>query len=90
MAAWCAGRFDTSDIKAGNAGSATRDSYHLGVHGTTQRGALGLGHDENAFVAEIGMQMSVGRAGAISLDWQGLSGDNRSQHNLAATYRLSF
>lgn len=56
----------------------------------TQRGALGLGYEENAFVAEIGMQMSVGRAGAISLDWQGLSGDNRSQHNLAAIYRLSF
>lgn len=51
---------------------------------------VGLSMGDDAVVASVGVAMPVGKAGTVSLDWNGLKGSDQSRNAMAVSYRLSF
>lgn len=71
---------------SGDVVSVQNQAFDFGDRFTVE----GMGYDENAVSTEIGATLSLGRAGAVSLDWQGVFGDQRTRNQISATYRLTF
>lgn len=50
----------------------------------------GLPMADDAVVASLGVAVPVGKAGTVSLDWNGMKGSDQSRNAMAVSYRLSF
>ena len=73
-----------------NASGDTAAVQHQSFDGGDRFTVEGMGYDKNAVATEIGVSLPLGRAGAVSVDWQGVFGDQRTRNQFSATYRLTF